>query len=399
MQDLRSYWVQTASRIATPVLTALAEGQLRQKMPVEAAAGYEADRAKSSHLEAWCRTLCGLAPWLEADLEGADPEEITQRDALRDLTVTGLTLVTQPSSPDYLPLGGTPQSLVEGAFLARALLHAPRALWERLDQAAQQRLINELKNCRQQLPGFNNWLLFPAEIELFLLIINEGGDPLRIEFAMQQFEQWYAGDGAYNDGPHFVFDYYNSLVIQPMMLDIVQHLHGVRGDWESFRDRVITRAQRYAAVQERMISPEGAFPITGRSLAYRSAAFQHLAQCAWQHLLPPELSPPGVRGALTAVIRRLFEAPGTFDENDWLRIGLCGHQPSIGEPYVSTGSLYLALTAFLPLALPPGDEFWSAPDQPWTSLRAFSGKDVPFDMALEKQLKTTVWTTTHQRVV
>ena len=27
----------------------------------------------------------------------------------------------------------------------------------------------------------------------------------------------------------------------------------------------------------------------------------------------------------------------------WLRIGFCGHQPGVGETYISTGSLYLVL--------------------------------------------------------
>ena len=89
-----------------------------------------------------------------------------------------------------------------------------------------------------------------------------------------------------------------------------------------------------------------------------------------------------VRGALTAVIRRTLEAPGTFDADGWLRIGLCGHQPGIGETYISTGSLYLCAVALLPLGLPASDAFWSAPSQPWTSAKAWSGKAFPIDHAL-----------------
>ncbi len=68
--------------------------------------------------------------------------------------------------------------------------------------------------------------------------------------------------------------------------------------------------------------------------------------------LPEALEPAQVRGALTAVIGRTLGAPGTFDADGWLRIGLAGHQPDIGERYISTGSLYLASLVLLPLGRP-----------------------------------------------
>src|SRR6218665_2169881 len=102
-------------------------------------------------------------------------------------------------------------------------------------------------------------------------------------------------------------------------------------------ETVIKRAQRYAAIQERLISPEGTFPPTGRSIAYRCGAFQLLAQMALQKQLPQNLKPAQVRGALTSVIQKTIDAPGTFDKNGWLTIGLAGHQPEVGEGYISTG--------------------------------------------------------------
>jgi hypothetical protein len=100
-------------------------------------------------------------------------------------------------------------------------------------------------------------------------------------------------------------------------------------------------------------------------------------------MLPPEIAPEQVRGALSAVIRRTLSAPGTFDEKGWLRIGLAGHQPSIGEVYISTGSLYLCTTAFLPLGLPAGDRFWSGAATPWSSAKVWAGADFKGDYALE----------------
>jgi hypothetical protein len=203
-----------------------------------------------------------------------------------------------------------------------------------------------------------------------------------VDYALRQHAQWYKGDGIYGDGPAFHWDYYNSYVIHPMLLDVLGAVGDEAEAWKAMRDPEIRRAQRYAAIQERLISPEGTFPAIGRSIAYRFGAFQLLAQVALRHELPAEVTPAQVRGALTAVMRRSMEAPGTFDEHGWLRIGFAGHQPGIGERYISTGSLYLCATGLLPLGLPVTDAFWSDPPQPWTAQKAWSGQPFPIDHAL-----------------
>ena len=82
------------------------------------------------------------------------------------------------------------------------------------------------------------------------------------------------------------------------------------------------------------------------------------------------------------MIQRTLTSPGTFDYQGWLRIGLAGHQPSLGESYISTGSLYLCTFAFLPLGLPPSDEFWAGVEVDWTARQLWSGDDLPADHAI-----------------
>ncbi len=205
---------------------------------------------------------------------------------------------------------------------------------------------------------------------------------MRVDYAVRQHEQWYRGDGIYSDGPDFHWDYYNSFVIQPMLLDIVRTIGSFEPEWAALQRLLLARARRYAAVQERLISPEGAFPPIGRSLAYRIGVFQLLGHIALAHALPPGVSPAQVRCALTAVMRRTMEVPGTFDQEGWLRVGFCGHQPEIAEVYISTGSLYLCATGLLPLGLPPDDEFWAAPPADWTAKRIWAGENLPADHAL-----------------
>ena len=113
-----------------------------------------------------------------------------------------------------------------------------------------------------------------------------------------------------------------------------------------------------------------------------SGAFLVLAQMAWREDLEPCITPAGVRCALTAVLRRTLQHPAMFDENGWLRIGVCGSQPAMGERYISTGSLYLCSAAFLPLGLPESAPFWSDPDTPWTSVRLWNGENLPCEHAI-----------------
>lgn len=378
--DTRAYWLTVLERIASPVLRAGAARQLKATMPVESSGS---EREHYTYLEAVGRLLAGIAPWLE--LQGLTGSEEALRRHFAELARAILSAGVDPASPDFLNFSHGQQPIVDAAFLAHALLRAPHALWDQLSGATQEQVVIALQRTRDRKPHFSNWLLFAALIEAFLAKVGAAWDPMRVDYAIRQHEQWYKGDGIYGDGPDFHWDYYNSFVIQPMLLDVLAAVGDQDGSWQGLREAVLRRAQRYAVIQERLISPEGTFPAIGRSLAYRFGAFQLLAQITLQEQLPAELPPAQVRCALTAVIRRMIEAPGTFDEAGWLQIGFCGHQPGVGESYISTGSLYLCAAGLLPLGLPPRAAFWSAPDQPWTAQRLWAGEDLPCDHALQER--------------
>jgi hypothetical protein len=376
----RQYWLRVLAKLTDPVLRNLAAGTLKRNMPVECVTGKPEDRRRYSHLEALGRLLAGIAPWLEAPLlAGAERDS---QQAYARLAREAIRSATDPQSPDYLNFNQGGQPLVDCAFLAQAILRAPGELWKKLDAPVQRNLAAALASSRVITPGFNNWLLFAGTVEAALALMGERYDAMRIDYAVRQHQQWYVGDGHYGDGPQFHWDYYNSFVIQPMLLDILRNIGAFNRRWDALLPDVMKRAQRYAAVQERLISPEGTFPAVGRSIAYRTGAFQLLAQIALLGQLPQPLTGARVRSALTAVMRRSLEAPGTFDSGGWLTIGLYGHQPHLGESYISTGSLYLAASVLLPLGLPPADTFWTGPHDDWTARRLWRGEDAPADHAL-----------------
>ncbi len=125
--------------------------------------------------------------------------------------------------------------------------------------------------------------------------------------------------------------------------------HVLFGDWQiSFQtyadlyrilpdDRRIKRAQKFSIVLERLISPEGTFPVFGRSIPYRMATMQPLALMAWYQKLTNGLTNGQVRAALTSVMHSMFDGKDNFNEKGVLTIGFAGRQPNVADWYTNNG--------------------------------------------------------------
>lgn len=341
------------------------------------------DQVPVALLECVGRLACGIAPWLETH----EPDERELRERMTHDLAASLSSLMDPASPDFCPMDAHSQTLVDMAFVAQALLRSPRVLRGALSEDTRTRLVGAMQEvCRLHVPGQNNWLLFTACCQALLRAWEEEHQPTLIDYAIRMHATWYLGDGIYGDGPHFHYDYYNSYVIQPMMLDIlnVDKGRGRHPAWFGAIDpeRAIERLTRWAEIQERQIARDGTFPVVGRSIVYRSGAFHGLAAAALHHCLPESIIPAQVRCALSAVHEMTLGVANSFDESGWLTIGLAGKQPDLGEGYISTGSCYLTSTSFLPLGLPASDPFWSTPDAPWSAQRLWAGENLPADHAL-----------------
>ena len=370
----RAYLVGVMTRISGPVLEALSENKLKQNFPVRE---WDKHRQDCTCTEAFARTLAGVAPWIELGPDATPEGQMRERFGL--MARKSLINAADPNSPDYLRFGDSStvgrQALVEAAYLAHALLRAPKVLWEPLTEGQKQSVIASLKTSRTLKPVGagsvkNNWLLFASMVEAALWHYTGDAHKHRLKYGLLKFRQWYLGDGTYGDGLPLHWDYYNGYVIHPMLMDILKVCREKKDRIGALYDQELLRAQRYAAVQERLISPEATFPVMGRSSAYRFAAFQALSQIILWEQLPEAVQPGAARSAMTAVVRRMVEAPGTFDQDGWLQIGSVGHQPSIRESYNATGSLYICLTGLLHLGLPANNPFWLSP-QPIGRKRKF----------------------------
>lgn len=381
MQSDRQYWCSLAYRMAQPVLENMAKGELQKNMQTEFSPSFDNRNRKVLYMECFGRLMAGIAPWLA--LPDDDTAEGLQRKQLREWALQAYKNAVDTNNPDYLCWGIGGQNLVDAAYIAESFLRAYDTLWMPLDNQTKQRYLTEFRKLRKIDPPYTNWLLFSSTIESFMAKAKGEYDQYRVNSACRKMEEWYVGDGWYADGPSFSFDYYSSYVFHPMYLETLQAMidakANTRLDYQKYYNRALKRCQKYAIVLERFISPDGTFPVFGRSIPYRLAAMQPLALMAWYQTLPKELTNGQVRAALTKVMHRMFDSQQNFNEGGFLTIGFCGSQPNIADWYTNNGSLYMTTLAFMPLALPANHPFWTDAAQPWTQVKAWSGKAFPKD--------------------
>ncbi|MBR3513133.1 MAG: DUF2264 domain-containing protein [Bacteroidaceae bacterium] len=387
----RQYWAKLAYQMAAPVLQNMANGTLQKNFQLETSKSWDGRDPKVAYMECFGRLMAGIAPWLALPDDGTP--EGRQRAQLRQWALKAYKNAVDPESPDYLGWESGSQTLVDAAYLVESFLRAYDALWVPLDSVTKARYVKELTGLHRYAPPYSNWLIFVAMEEAFLLKVGATYDEYRVHVGVNKMEEWYAGDGWYSDGQAFAFDYYNSFVIQPMYQEVVDVIRQQKGDAYRLLHRVgpndggkrraeqiLQRMQKFAVILERFISPEGTFPVFGRSIPYRMATMQPLALLAWKQQLPKELHEGQVRAALTAVMHRMFDHRSNYNSGGFLTIGFVGNEAQTPvDSYTNNGSLYMASLAFMPLGLPADASFWTAPAEKWTSKKAWEGDDFPKD--------------------
>lgn len=334
----RQQWADLCYRIARPVLENMSRGELQKNMQLELSPTWDGRDRRVAYMETFGRLMAGISPWLS--LPDDDTLEGRRRSQLRQWALKAYRNAVDPASPDCLLWKGPTQILVDAAYLAESFLRAPEA---------------------------------------FLMSIGEEADQYALTVAVNKINEWYLSDGWYSDGPEMALDYYNSYVIHPMYIEVLETCKAC-GFWTPVTPQLaVRRMQRFNVFLERLISPEGTYPAFGRSVVYRMGAFQTLAMAAWKYGLPEGISNGQVRSALTAVMKNMFAVEGNFNSSGFLQLGFAGHQPGLANYYTNNGSLYMTSLVFMPLGLPADHPFWTDPAEPWTSQKAWSGQPFPID--------------------
>ena len=374
----RQVWADLCYKISQPVLENMSKGNFQKDFPLELSPTWDGRDTKVAYLETFARLMAGISPWLALPDDGTP--EGKQRKQLHEWAIQAYKNAVDPNSPDKITwLTNTSQPLCDASYLVESFMRAPEATWGQLDEVTKKRYIEGLKSLRTIRPAYNNWLLFRAMVEVFFMSIGEDVDEYALSVGLQKMSEWYLSDGWYSDGPEYAMDYYNSYVMHPMMVEVVEMCKKHKFSTPISLDLAVKRMNRCNTILERFISPEGAYPAVGRSVIYRMGAFQTLAMSAWKYGLPKDLTNGSVRSALTCVMKRMFAVDGNFDDKGYLRLGFAGHQPNLANYYSNNGSLYMTSLVFMPLGLPADHPFWTAPAEPWTSQKAWSGQEFPED--------------------
>lgn len=374
----RQVWADLCYKISQPVLENMSKGNFQKDFPLELSPTWDGRDTKVAYLETFARLMAGISPWLALPDDGTP--EGKQRKQLHEWAIQAYKNAVDPNSPDKITwLTNTSQPLCDASYLVESFMRAPEATWGQLDEITKKRYIEGLKSLRTIRPAYNNWLLFRAMVEVFFMSIGEDVDEYALSVGLQKMSEWYLSDGWYSDGPEYAMDYYNSYVMHPMMVEVVEMCKKHKFSTPISLDLAVKRMNRFNTILERFISPEGAYPAVGRSVIYRMGAFQTLAMSAWKYGLPKDLTNGSVRSALTCVMKRMFAVDGNFDDKGYLRLGFAGHQPNLANYYSNNGSLYMTSLVFMPLGLPADHPFWTAPAEPWTSQKAWSGQEFPED--------------------
>ena len=377
--DDRAFWVDTLEKIAFPVLNNLKKGNLKKNMPFESSSD---EMKKFSHLGAFSRVFNGISPWLNLKVD-ATPEG-RLREKFVGLTLTSIENAVNPNSDDYLNFSEPKYSLASSAIFAQGLLRSKHQIWSNLPIEVQAKIITNFKNTRIIAPYDNHWLLYTSMIEAALLEFTGECDLERLNYGILKFwDEWYLGDGIYNDGNKFKVGYENSTIIHPLLNDILMVMRKYNEKGKEFLNKQLMRTSRLASQLERIISPTGSYPLIGESLTYRTGIFHALSQAALIKILPSNITPAQVRCGLTQVLKSQFQENQNFLEGDWLAIGINGHQKEAAEETIETGAIYMCCNVFLPLGLPQNDPFWSSPYEEWSSLKAWNGNQINVDQSID----------------
>jgi hypothetical protein len=274
----------------------------------------------------------------------------------------GIATGTHPTSAErWVTLPEHGQAKVEAASIALILDMTRPWLWDRLDPAVQQRVIDYLAPAvgDDTYPQIN-WVWFRLVVQTFLRSV---GGPFSLDEMVADLathDTFAKADGWMSDGAERSYDHYVGWAL---------HLYptlwaGMAGAGELAaprRARDMAMLDRFLSDALALVGADGSPLIQGRSLIYRFAA----AAPFWVGALAgvPSVSAGQLRRAATGVIAH-FARHGAPDQRGLLTLGWHAPWPRLAQFYSGPGSPYWAAKGLLGIALPADHPVWTAPAEP-----------------------------------
>lgn len=390
---MREKWLNILLKSVTPVIDGFVNKNIKSTFPIHFSTHLSKDDPRKNHkeivfIELFSRTLLTTS-FLFQNQEFINKYHLNDLfEKMKNMIVIGFSGYLEFNHPSI-----DHQIMVEMANIAYAFIKTP-FLWNSLHKTLQNQILHIMYySITQFKPHINNWLLFEAIIEIFLYKNQKIKVLNKTLFNLRIIESYYIGDGWYKDGSHFHMDFYNSYVILPFLITIYKELYIFNYQnqgslYANLYNKSILKIQRQSEFLERLIGPNGSFPIFGRSAVYRTAIFHALVACVCVNALPHTLSYGQVRNGLNAVIENIFnnEKIKIVDENGFLTFGFSGYQPEMADEYSNSGSIYFTLLIFMPLGLDENHIFWKSGtgsmEDEWSQKKLYSGKSINRDKAI-----------------
>ena len=189
-------------------------------MQLELSPTWDGRDKRVSYMEAFGRLMAGISPWLS--LSDDNTPEGKQRSQLHKWALQSYKKRCKSRKPRLSFMGRSYPNISGRRLYCRKLSPCSSSNLGTTGQNNPTTLYRALQKLRTIRPAYNNWLLFRAMTEAFLLFIDEEADHFALTVAMNKLNEWYLSDGWYSDGPEFVLDYYNSYVMHPMFVEILE---------------------------------------------------------------------------------------------------------------------------------------------------------------------------------
>lgn len=372
----RIIWFNKLNSIVEPVIDGFVNKTIKETFPIHFSPLYKENKEVNKELifiELYSRTLLSISILFQNE------------NFIKEYNYDNLykkTIITIKNNFNgYLNFyHKSGQLLVEMSFICLSFIRSPY-LWNLLDLTLKKVILEIVNETSKYEPHNNNWILFSCILDIFLYKNKKILKLDRCYNYINKFESFYIGDGWYKDGLIFHMDYYNSFIILPFLLDIYHELSDIDKRFLKNYNNTVIKIQRHCEFLERLISPEGTFPLFGRSITYKTAIFHALVYSSYLSILPNSISYGQVRNALTVVIERMFN--NCVDKNNYLLFGFNSFQPEITDEYTNSGSIYFCLLIFIPLGLSNEHLFWKNELKDWTQKKIWNKVSINKDTSLD----------------
>lgn len=348
----RDTWLALADRLLDGARPYASPGHARITPP-GAPGGYGRD---VDGLEGFARTFL-LAGFRLAGERGADPANLAEWYA------EGLASGTDPRAADrWVRLDEHPQAKVEAASIALILDLTRPWIWDRLDPAVQERVVDYLAPAVGD-PTYPriNWVWFRTVVQTFLRSVGGPWSADDVAEDLATHDTFARADGWLADGAERSFDHYVgwALHLYPVLWARMAGATDLRS--ADARRADVAALDRYLTDAVHLVGADGSPLLQGRSLVYRFAAAAPFWVGAMAEV--PSVRPGLLRRAASGVVRHFVDA-GAPDDRGLLTLGWHDAWPRLAQSYSGPGSPYWASKGLLGVALPADHPVWTATEEP-----------------------------------